>query len=104
MSVLKATDSDFNNLIQTHPLVMVKYYADWCGSCRLMAPKYNQLADEIKDVTFLDVNAEENPAARKLADVSNLPFFATFRDGKLQEADFTAKIETVREMTERLRV
>jgi thioredoxin-like negative regulator of GroEL len=50
----------------------------------------------------MEVNAEENPEARKLAGVNNLPFVATFKGGKLLEAHATGKEEAVVEMLEKL--
>ena len=103
MAVIAANDTDFNTQLASQPVVVVKYFADWCGSCRLIAPKFNKLSDQEQfgDVLFLEVNAENNPEARKLASVSNLPFFATFKNGQLVEGDFTAKIDSVAEMIER---
>jgi hypothetical protein len=46
-------------------------------------------------VAFLDVNAEENPTARKMAGVTNLPFFAVFKNGQLVATDTTSKEEGV---------
>jgi thioredoxin 1 len=105
MSVLKVSDADFTQQIETKGRVVVKYYADWCGACRLMAPKFNRMSDEEKNqgITFLDVNAEESPEARKLAGVSNLPFFAVFKDGQLVQADFTARPESVEAMIDTIR-
>lgn len=81
-------------------MVVVKYYADWCGACRLFSPKFRKMADDARfaGVQFLDVNAETSPEARKLAGVSNLPFFATFKNGQLVKGDFTAKPEQVEAM------
>ena len=95
--VTKVSDQEFNEIIQSKDKVVVKFYADWCGNCRLFAPKFNKMSDkpEYQDITFLDVNAENSPEARKLAVVSNLPFFATFKDGNLVASDFTSKEEVV---------
>lgn len=100
MSVIVSTDQDFNTIIAENDKVIVKYYADWCGACRLFSPKYRRLSDDAKNegIVFLDVNAEESPEARKLAGVTNLPFFATFKGGKLFKADFTTKPESVEAM------
>jgi thiol-disulfide isomerase/thioredoxin len=105
MSVQKVNDTEFAEILSSKEKVVVKYYADWCGSCRLIAPKYNRMSEEEKnqEFTFLEVNAEESPEARKLAGVSNLPFFAIFKNGQLQQADFTAKPETVESMIDSLR-
>ena len=56
----------------------------------------------LNGVTFLDVNAELNPEARKMANVDNLPFFAVFKNGELVEGMATAKEENVVNMLEKL--
>ncbi len=106
MAVHNASDADFSTALAEHDKVIVKYYADWCGSCKLFAPKFRRLSDDARfsRVTFLDVNSETNPAARELASVDNLPFFATFRNGELVEGGASAKEETVVAMLERLLV
>ena len=102
MSIQVVTDNEFKEALASNDKVVVKYFANWCGSCKLFAPKYRRLsADErFVGVTFLDVNAEENPEARKLAGVDNLPFFAVFKDGKLVEGAATSLEPKVVEMIE----
>lgn len=97
MSVQVSTDADFEQLIKENDKVIVKYFANWCGSCKLFAPKFRRLSDDerFEGVTFLDVNAEENVTARKLAKVNNLPFFAVFKDGELLAGLPTSKEEVV---------
>lgn len=104
MPVTKATDADFQQLLQDNEKVVVKYYADWCGNCRLFSPKFKRLseAEQNQDITFLDVNAETSPEARKLASVTNLPFFAVFRNGELVETVAASKEEAVASLISRL--
>ncbi len=104
MAVQVLTDDEFQTTLQSNPKVIVKYFADWCGSCKLFAPKYRRLSEDerFSGVAFLDVNAELNPEARKAANVDNLPFFAIFKDGQLVEGMATAKEETVVNMLEKL--
>lgn len=104
MSVIEANDTNFKQFLSDNQKVIVKYYADWCGSCRLFAPKFKKMAEDIRfqDVVFLDVNSEHNEEARKMAGVDNLPFFAVFKNGSLIEAKATSKEERVVEMIEKL--
>ena len=104
MSILVATDNDFNDAIASNDKVVVKYFANWCGSCKLFSPKYTRLSNDERfaDVTFLDVNAEENPETRKVAGVDSLPYFAVFKGGKLQEGAATSLEPKVVEMIESL--
>lgn len=97
MAVTLYTDADFNTVLQNNPKVVVKYFADWCGNCKLFAPKFRRMSEapENEGVVFIDVNAEQNPEARKLAGVDNLPFFATFKNGQLVSGTATSKEEVV---------
>jgi thioredoxin 1 len=106
MAVIVATDNDFNNVLSSNQKVVVKYYADWCGSCRLFSPKFKRMSDDeaFADVAFVDVNAETSPEARKLAGVTNLPFFAIFRSGKLVDTVAASKEEAVRELITKLTI
>jgi len=104
MSVTHATDADFRTILDSNENVIVKYYADWCGSCKLFAPKFRRLStdERFTNVTFIEVNAETDPEARKTAGVDNLPFFAVFKNGQLVEGGATAKEERVLEMLEKV--
>jgi thioredoxin 1 len=102
--VTTITDSEFEKQLSDNSFVVVKYYADWCGTCKLFAPKFKRLSndDRFTSIHFIEANAEENEGARKAAGVDNLPFFATFKNGQLIEASATSKEENVVAMLENL--
>jgi thioredoxin 1 len=104
MAIIQATDTDFKEVLQNNDRVVVKYFADWCGNCRLFSPKFKRMAanEEFAGVTFLDVNAETSPEARKLAGVTNLPFFAVFKNGELVEGAATSKEDFVLDMVRKI--
>ena len=104
MAVQVVNDSEFKDKLEEKGLVAVKYYADWCGSCRLFAPKFRRLSEDSRfdNIDFIDINAEQNPEARKLAGVTNLPYFAVFKEGQLVEGAATIKEEMVVELLNRL--
>jgi thiol-disulfide isomerase/thioredoxin len=97
-------DNDFKASIEKNDKVIVKYFAAWCGSCRLFAPKFKRLAQDerFEGITFLDVNAEENPEARKMGNVKNLPTFAIFKNGELIEALASNKEDAVVDLMNKL--
>lgn len=106
MAVIQATDNDFTSVLTSNPKVVVKYFADWCGNCRLFSPKFKRLSDDeqFADIAFVDVNAETSPEARSLASVTNLPFFAIFKNGKLVDTVAASKEEAVRDLIHKLNV
>jgi len=97
MAVETLIDASADEELAQKELTVIKFFADWCGSCRLIAPKFAKLSNDerFSNVRFLEVNAEHNPKLRGIAKVTNLPTFATFRNGELVASDFTSKIETV---------
>lgn len=99
MAVQLTTDQTVQPFLQNGN-VIIKFFADWCGNCKLIAPKFRRLSDDeiFKSFSFLDINAEENPEIRKIAGVDNLPFFAIFKDGKFINGTATSKIEVVQQM------
>lgn len=104
MAVQKIDDAGFKEQLSSNEKVVVKYYADWCGSCKLFAPKFRRLSEDEQNqgVTFLDVNAEISPEARKMGSVNNLPTVAVFKNGELVESAATSKPEYVQEMIAKL--
>lgn len=102
--VTVSKDSQFESQLSTHDKVIVKFYADWCGNCKLFSPKFRRLSEDARfeGILFLDINAEENELARKKAGVNNLPFFAVFKNGALVEGTATSLEEKVVELLNKL--
>lgn len=78
--------------------VMVQFSAGWCGNCRLMKPKFKRMSAENEAITFVLVDAEKFPNSRKLANVSNLPTFAKFKNGVLISQVQTNKEEILKNL------
>lgn len=96
-------EDNLSELIQNNPKVVVQYSATWCGNCRIMKPKFKKLASENESIPFLIVDAEKFPESRKLANVSNLPTFATFVEGKLVNQTQTNKIEVLTQLVDEIK-
>ena len=104
MAVLVADDTSFVQKLEENEKVVVKYHASWCGSCRLFAPKFKRLSQDARftGVTFLDVNTEDSPEARRLGNVRNLPTFAIFKRGELVDTLTSSKEDQVVSLIDRL--
>lgn len=96
--LIDLTEDTLADLVNQNNKVVVQFSASWCGNCRIMKPKFKKLATENEAITFVLVDAENSPESRKLANVSNLPTFATFVDGKLVNETQTNKQEVLIEL------
>jgi thiol-disulfide isomerase/thioredoxin len=81
--MLELSEDTLEELVAKHDKVVVQFSAGWCGNCRIMKPKFKRLASENGDAVFVLVDAEKFPNSRKLAQVNNLPTFASFKGGQL---------------------
>ena len=96
--MIELTQDNLGEVLSSNKKVMVQYGAGWCGNCRLTKPKFKRLSTENEDITFLYVDAEKLPGTRQFADVSNLPTFAGFVDGKLVKQSQGNKVEVIQEV------
>ena len=96
--VQELSQDNLSEVVAGNKKVVVQFSATWCGNCRIMKPKFKKLASENEDVVFIIADAEQFPESRKLADVSNLPTFATFVDGKFVNQTQTNKFEVLKDL------
>lgn len=93
--LIELNEDTLQDLVSKNEKVVVQFSASWCGNCRIMKPKFKKLASENDAITFVLIDAENSPESRKLANVSNLPTFATFVGGKLVNETQTNKQEVL---------
>ena len=93
--LLELEKDNLAEIVSTNNIVVVQYSASWCGNCRIMKPKFKKLASENESATFVIADAENFPESRKLANVDNLPTFATFKNGTFVNQTQTNKAEVL---------
>ncbi|PWY74016.1 thioredoxin [Aspergillus eucalypticola CBS 122712] len=79
---------DFQTLIDSGDVVIVDFWADWCGPCRMMSPIFEQLASipESSAIKFTKVDIDTQPEISEEVGIRSLPTFMVFKDGqKLDE-------------------
>jgi thioredoxin 1 len=79
---IAVTDDTFERTVQEHPVVVVDFYADWCGPCRIVGPILEQLAGELPGLTVAKLNVDENPRHAYKFGVMSIPTLILFKDGK----------------------
>jgi len=82
MSVQELSASGFSSAINGKELVVIDFYAEWCMPCVMMGPIFESLAEENNDVKFAKINIEEANEIAQENEVSSIPCFIFFKDGK----------------------
>lgn len=98
--MVELKDDSLQQFIADEKDVVVQFSAGWCGNCRLMKPRFKKLASETEGYKFVLVDAEKFPESRKMANVDNLPTFATFKGGEFVSQVQTNKFELLKELVD----
>ncbi|MFX0557978.1 thioredoxin family protein [Maribacter sp. CXY002] len=96
--ILELEKDNLQEIIDSNTNVVVQYSASWCGNCRIMKPKFKKEASAHENITFVIADAEKFPESRKLANVDNLPTFASFEQGKFKNQVQTNKYDLLKEL------
>lgn len=86
MSEINLTDQNFNDeVIKSKELVLVDFYANWCGPCQMMMPVIEELVKEYKDkpVKIGKVNVDESKELAHQYNIMSIPTIILFKDGRV---------------------
>lgn len=81
MATTELTENNFESIIQKEGIVLVDFWATWCGPCRTFGPVFEQAASKNTDIVFGKVNTEEQPELAAAFNISAIPTLMIYRDG-----------------------
>jgi len=83
MATLNLTEQDFETTVSADGIVLVDFWAAWCGPCRVFAPVFEEVSNQYPEITFAKVDTEAERGIAAAAGISSIPTLMIFRDGIL---------------------
>ena len=83
MATKALTAAEFDDTVTADGIVLVDYWAAWCGPCRAFAPTYEKASETHSDITFAKIDTEAEQALAGAAQITSIPTIMGFRDGIL---------------------
>lgn len=83
-NIIEITDDNFEqSVLQSDKLVVVDFWAEWCGPCRMVGPILEELANENSNVVIGKMNVDENPEIPTQMGIRKIPTLLFFKGGKI---------------------
>ncbi|MBO7086467.1 MAG: thioredoxin [Bacilli bacterium] len=80
---MRVLDMNFNEIINNNNLVLVDFYADWCGPCKMLAPIISEIKEELKDKVYvIKVNVDQEEELADKFGIYSIPTLVLIKDGK----------------------
>ncbi len=83
MSVLKVNKNNFEEVKNSEKKVLLDFYAEWCGPCRMVSPLVDEIAEENQEYLVGKINVDEEPELANAFNVSSIPMLVVLKAGQV---------------------
>ena len=92
MSVISVDKNNFENeVLKSEKVVLLDFYADWCGPCRMVSPIVDEIANEHPEYKVVKINVDEQPELAESFGVMSIPTLFVMKDGEVVNQSMGAK-------------
>lgn len=102
MSVMKITSANYETEVEkSGKKVLVDFWADWCGPCKMMSPVIDEIAEEMPDIKVCKVNVDEEPELAHRFNIMSIPTLLIMKNGEI--ADTSVGLADKSELIDRIK-
>ena len=83
MATIELNEANFGEHVTTNGIIIVEFWAEWCGPCRQFGPIFEEASNKHPEITFGKVDTEANQQLAAQANITSIPTLMVFRDGVL---------------------
>ncbi len=91
MSVISVNKNNIDEIRNSEKIILLDFYADWCGPCRMVSPIVDEIAKENPKYLVGKINVDNEPGLAREFDISSIPVLVVIKDGKIVNQSVGAK-------------
>ena len=80
MATQDLSEPEFAGIIENNNIVILDFWAEWCGPCKAYGPVYQRVSDEFPDVVFAKINTEDEPELGRMFNIRSIPTTIAFKE------------------------